>query len=335
MLSINPMTRSEQVLNGCILGALIGDAAGGVLEFIGREPDEVDVQSALTLPGGGVFGLAPGQFTDDGEMTVSLLAALVQSDGHYNPKRVAEAYCGWAWSQPFDMGITTSNALMPEPPEVVSESSEVRVWRQAAQLNGASKANGSLMRATPLGVAASVLSLEEAADIARQDARLTHPNQTCQHATAAYVLAIRHLILKPGDKEGAWSVAAAHVEGHSDEVMGWLQDAATTTPGAAHQLAGFVRHAFTAAFYHLGQGTDYREALAATLAQGGDTDTNACIVGGLIGALHGIEGIPPEMLDGLLNCDTRKGRMRPDEYTIKPVPGNLSRLGAVLWPAGH
>ncbi len=109
-------------------------------------------------------------------------------------------------------------------------------------------------------------------------------------------------------------------------------DAATPTPGAAHQLAGFVRHVFTAAFYHLGQGTDYREALAATLAQGGDTDTNACIVGGLIGALHGIEGIPPEMLDGLLNCDTRKGRMRPDEYTIKPVPGNLGRLGAVLWP---
>lgn len=112
-------------------------------------------------------------------------------------------------------------------------------------------------------------------------------------------------------------------------------DAATPTPGAAHQLAGFVRHAFTAAFYHLGQGTDYREALAATLAQGGDTDTNACIVGGLIGALHGIEGIPPEMLDGLLNCDTRKGRMRPDEYTIKPVPDNLGRLGAVLWPAGR
>ncbi|MEY4144565.1 MAG: hypothetical protein RLZZ335_417, partial [Bacteroidota bacterium] len=32
------MTQSEKVLNGCIFGALIGDAAGGVLEFIGREP---------------------------------------------------------------------------------------------------------------------------------------------------------------------------------------------------------------------------------------------------------------------------------------------------------
>ena len=46
------------------------------------------------------------------------------------------------------------------------------------------------------------------------------------------------------------------------------------------------------AFRHLVAKTPYVEALRETLAGGGDTDTNACIVGGLIGALHGEAGVP-------------------------------------------
>ena len=50
---------------------------------------------------------------------------------------------------------------------------------------------------------------------------------------------------------------------------------------------GFVRIAFTHAFRHLRAETAYAEALRERLAGGGDTDTNGCIVGGLLGALHG------------------------------------------------
>jgi galactokinase/mevalonate kinase-like predicted kinase len=39
---------------GAVIGALIGDAAGGVLEFIGRAPTQVEVAHALNMPGGGV-----------------------------------------------------------------------------------------------------------------------------------------------------------------------------------------------------------------------------------------------------------------------------------------
>lgn len=41
--------------------------------------------------------------------------------------------------------------------------------------------------------------------------------------------------------------------------------------------------------------------------QGGDTDTNACIVGGLIGSVIGILGIPESSIEKLLNCDIKKG----------------------------
>lgn len=37
------------------------------------------------------------------------------------------------------------------------------------------------------------------------------------------------------------------------------------------------------------------------LLLGGDTDTNAAIVGGMIGAYFGVEGIPEEMIVKLLS----------------------------------
>jgi ADP-ribosylglycohydrolase len=40
----------------------------------------------------------------------------------------------------------------------------------------------------------------------------------------------------------------------------------------------------------------YYKALKETIRLGGDTDTNACIVGGLIGALVGLHRIPYYMI---------------------------------------
>ena len=45
---------------GALLGAAVGDAAGAYLEFAGR-PDAAGVQYALSMPGGGVWRLSPGQ----------------------------------------------------------------------------------------------------------------------------------------------------------------------------------------------------------------------------------------------------------------------------------
>jgi len=44
-------------------------------------------------------------------------------------------------------------------------------------------------------------------------------------------------------------------------------------------------------------------ALRLTIQQGGDTDTNACIVGGLLGAAVGIKNIPSYMLNKVLTFD--------------------------------
>ena len=60
------------------------------------------------------------------------------------------------------------------------------------------------------------------------------------------------------------------------------------------------------------------DALTDTLLRGGDTDTNACIVGGMSGALHGLHSIPAQLRDVVLaRNSTSPGNARPD--FLQPV----------------
>jgi ADP-ribosylglycohydrolase len=93
---------------------------------------------------------------------------------------------------------------------------------------------------------------------------------------------------------------------------------------------GFVKIAFSHAFMHLARGTAYDDALRATLLGGGDTDTNATIVGGLLGARFGVGAVPNAMREIVLGCDTKKGRrrdtVRPDDLHPRDVPSLVARL---------
>jgi ADP-ribosylglycohydrolase len=275
------------------------------------------VDRALNMPGGGVFGLAPGQITDDGELTLCLLRALAERDGTYDPSLVVEYYIDWANSSPFDIGTATSNALRVQGYELDDPAKVIK--RAAAENNASSKANGALMRITPLAVASAKWSAEEAIQWARVDAAMTHPHVTCQAVNAAYVLAVRHLILRPGDCDGAISVAHAYLAGEHNEALEWLDEAIEGQLPDAHPQAGFVRIAFTYAFHHLSRRSSLRQALADTLVMGGDTDTNACIVGGLIGAYRGITKLiaaetSRKLVFPVIMCDPSLGQDRPEGY---------------------
>lgn len=306
---------------GCLLGALIGDAAGATLEFLGRKPTEDDLDRALAMTGGGVFRVAPGQITDDGELTLALAHALIDGEGAYDLNKVAARYKAWFDSEPFDIGGTTHSALSVRVQDVVSLGKAVTQRALAHSME--SKANGALMRVAPLGIWAARQTVEEAVKAARADACLTHPNPSCQWANVAYVLAIRHLLIQGGDSSGAIAAARQALEVGLDEsageVLGWLDDACAGALPDCHPMAGFVRIAFTLAFHHLHVGSSYEEALRQVLSGGGDTDTNSCILGGLIGARWGEASLPLHMREAVQRCDTQKGRRRPCWLTYSSV----------------
>lgn len=83
-------------------------------------------------------------------------------------------------------------------------------------------------------------------------------------------------------------------------------------------MIGYVKWAFVLAFWHLRQATGYEAAIRDTIGRAGDTDTNAAIVGGLMGALHGVQAIPKHMRDAVMGyryAQCKLGHARPPEVT--------------------
>ena len=305
---------------GSIIGAFVGDAAGATLEFLGRKPTEEEVDNAMRMVGGGCWNTAPGQITDDGEMTVCMIIGLAGRES-FDRESVASFYLSWLNCPPFDIGITTRYGLAGG---VGKEMGQIAIGMEKAaeKSNQESKANGALMRATPLGVWGHRLTIDELAAAAMSEARLTHCNETCQHSSAVYAIAIRHLMLHPGDNQGAFNTAKQWAQDNANqEVKEWLDLAEDNIDVGYYPQAGFVKYGLVHAFRHLQLNSNYEHAIRETLIGGGDTDTNACIVGGLVGAAKGlfsphlesIGSVPFNMAYPVITCDTNKGgQYRPD-----------------------
>jgi ADP-ribosylglycohydrolase/fructose-1,6-bisphosphatase/inositol monophosphatase family enzyme len=322
---------------GCMLGQLAGDALGALAEF--QSPSS----SAQAHPEGGPRELREGgphrimagQPTDDSELALLLARTLVAREG-FDQEAVARAYAGWYhgwthaeepnacahdWCQPFDVGNTTRQALGA----ISAEDAEAgrAAERATAAADTESQANGALMRVSPLGIWGAFRSPEEVAEAARQEARLTHPNQVCQDASAVFAVTLAAAIregLSPADthehaRDFAYSIAA------EPTVMVALAAARHEPPRDFMRQQGWVLVALQNAFYRLLHASNMEEAVVETVRSGGDTDTNAAICGALLGAVHGRDAVPAQWRRMVLSCRPMPGH-----------PGVKQPRPAMYWP---
>src|SRR5438093_5913207 len=91
-------------------------------------------------------------------------------------------YGRWFASDPFDIGATTRAALSAA---ARARADKAGAARKAARHD--SQSNGSLMRASPIGIWAR--DPDVAAQVARRDSELSHPHPTCAAACASYAAA--------------------------------------------------------------------------------------------------------------------------------------------------
>lgn len=310
---------------GAVMGALVGDSLGSFLEFQ-REVTPEKVEKALTMPGGGHWGVSPGQVTDDGEMTLCQMRALIACGPRFNENALAKAYGKWAASKPFDMGRATTSALG----WIQSDKVTASAVRSKAAVNHRSQSNGALMRAVPLSLYVSLLPLNAAQTIVKADVSLTHPNANVVVCCTAYARALGHLVEHSGDVAGAIAAAMAAAEGN-EAVTSWLAEATEGRNALAYgPEIGFAKYGFQHAFRQLSLQTPFLDAMRTTLSGGGDTDTNCCIVGGLLGALHGIDGIPANMTRLVTACDTAATITRRRPEFLRPGAGILDEIAALM-----
>ncbi|MGH7067200.1 MAG: inositol monophosphatase family protein [Acetobacteraceae bacterium] len=305
---------------GCLFGQVIGDSLGGLVEFQARDKIRARHPAGVRdLADGGTWNILAGQPTDDSELAFALARTIVAARG-YEEEAVAAAFARWYQSGPFDCGNTIRQALRAAAG--APEGRRAAAARQAT--NCSSQSNGALMRASPIGIAAT--TAQQAADWASRDCRLTHPHPTCIAASAAFTAAISAGIAGAAPFEMSMAArAAAAISPGGEAVSERLAEAeAGRGPESFQNQAGWVLTALHNAFRHLLSTRSPEQALIETVGEGGDPDTNAAIAGALLGAAFGRNAWPARWVLPVQSCrplaELGAIRPRPEEYWPDDVP---------------
>ena len=274
---------------GCLLGLAAGDALGTTLEF--ESPGSFDPIDDMV--GGGSFGLAPGQWTDDTSMALCLAASLIESHG-FDARDQMDRYLRWmregymsSTGTCFDIGNTTKAALL-------------RFERTGEPYSGPmdpmSAGNGSLMRLAPIpmyfaGDAAGAMG--RAADSSRTTHGAVEAVDACRYFSGLLVGA-----LTGADRETLLSPRYCPVEGHWDRnplapgidaiARGSFKD------NVEIRGKGYVVDTLEAALWAFHTTGSFREGALMVVNLGDDADTTGAVYGQLAGAYYGVEAIPAE-----------------------------------------
>jgi ADP-ribosyl-[dinitrogen reductase] hydrolase len=319
---------------GCLVGQVAGDSLGSLVEFESAASIERRYPGGVRLlRDGGTWGTVAGQPTDDSELALALARSLGRL-GSYDEEAVAHSYAAWYLTRPFDIGATTKAAFSAAARADCTGSGVAAASREAA--NRTSQANGALMRISPLGIFGVRLAPPKLAAYARIDASLTHPHAVCQDSNVVYTAAITIAIQTGGPPGSVYhqvleTVATVDL---SPSVRRCLQEAESRPPADYGRNQGWVLIALQNAFYQLLHAPNMEVGIVDTVRRGGDTDTNAAIAGALLGATWGLQAVPRQWLECILNCRPQTGglgvqRPRPPEYwPVDVLPLAAKLLGS-------
>jgi len=277
---------------GALLGLVAGNQLGVPTEHLGT-PEAI----RKAFPNG-VVDLAPppknSPYDDDAAMALLLGESLLASKG-FDANDVARRWVKWMKVDGRGIGITTRRALT-----LIDRGKDpFEAGQLASQENpGRSAGNGSVMRCIPVA-----LRYHDDPDrlirVSTQQAAITHADERCTWGAAAVNLAARELLHgniyfidevmhRIGDRAPRALREAIHRvprEGEGD------------LPIARAGEAGYVVHCVEIAFWFVTHDRSLEEALIALAQAGGDTDTNAAVAGGLLGARYGDVALPPRWVD--------------------------------------
>ena len=283
---------------GCLVGLACGDALGGPVEFVDRVEIARRYPSGLReFVGGGWLALAPGEITDDTQMTLMVAESLANSPGlNPNLDDLAARFVAWLAGGPKDVGNTTRAAITALAAGTPWSDAGAEVARLAGDR---AAGNGAVMRCAPVAIRYRndrARLIQASIDIAR----ITHDDPRCTWSAVAVNQAIAHLL-----RGGAASeIAAAAVEGVPEPTVRAAVLTAADREVAAIRAGGFVLDTVAAAVHCFVHGHGFEDTIVAAVALGDDTDTTGAVAGALAGAYYGSDAIPARWRDHVQSGDT-------------------------------
>jgi len=299
-----PVESRGEKIEAAIAGAAVGDALGVPVEFHGRSQRVTDPVTGMREYG--THHQPAGTWSDDTSMILATLSGLTGA-GDFEPSAVMEQFRRWVagakytpHGEVFDIGIATRSAIrrfeQGTPPLDCGGTGE--------QSNG----NGSLMRILPVALAWP--DDPDLIDKASQLSALTHAHERSRFCCAFYCLVVSDLL--HGDSIGEatafawqvmdqrWSFSAAErarfEKLHPDLLFAREEDSIGSS--------GHVIDTLEASLWVNARHDDFADAVLHAVNLGDDTDTTACVAGGLAGLIHGIGRIPQEWRDVLVARET-------------------------------
>ena len=259
-------TKKRNKIAGAIYGFAIGDAMGATTEFMTAEQIERKFGKVTDIIGGGWLNLTAGEVTDDTQMTMCVMNALMKTLNEDDPlsylfkMECRKEFIKWYESGPKDVGGQCSRAI-----NYMKNGQHLGMYHEDSALG-----NGSLMRAMPC----AVLDKELLNEI---QGRMTHNNSQCTYVIQIYSRLIQNYI---------------NGNLYTYNVKGLLEP------------SGYFWNTFNNSVYWSRQET-FEDAIIGAVNHGGDADTIAAIAGSLAGARFGFDKIPSRWIEQL-NPDTKK-----------------------------
>lgn len=308
---------------GALLGLAVGDALGAGYEF------QSDPPAHPAMIGGGPFGLAPGEWTDDTQM--ALCIAEVAGTGQLDLAAVGERFLAWFREGPRDVGNQTSAVLGTA--NGANELAAAAATYFSRHPDGAA-GNGSLMRTAP--VALALLGDDDAiAESAQAISALTHADPLAGEACVLWCIVIDRAVREArldGIRDGLDLLA----ESARDRWAAAL-DEAEREPPSSFRHNGFVVTALQAAYAAVQTPvppnqpcSHLADALRAAVHIGHDTDTVAAIAGSLLGGRWGASAVP---LDWRRRLHGWPGYRAADLRRLAALTARRGQPDAAGWPS--
>ena len=213
-------------IKGALYGVAIGDALGAPLEFMTAAQIKQKHGVVTEMIGGGWLDVAPGEVTDDTQMTVAVAAGIVESP--LNPvTSIGHRFIAWVNSNPKDIGATCAAAIrMAAAQKKTSLNQWLDVSRQVAKSNGQrSGGNGALMRTVYPGLYYN--EEKEAIEKTLSIASMTHWDELSNSTCSLYTKMIFHLVRGANKQEVIAALKNTEYKNYAQEDLnptGWVYD---------------------------------------------------------------------------------------------------------------
>jgi ADP-ribosyl-[dinitrogen reductase] hydrolase len=278
---------------GCLLGLAVGDALGAPLEFLDAGKIKKQHGRVTEMIGGGWLHLAPGEYTDDTQMTLCIAESLAEKNA-FDPDDIAARFVQWMESNPPDVGNHTRSVL-----ERIAGGTDWRSASQSVQRAAPSSAgNGSVMRCAPV----ALWDWNDASariEHSRVQSEITHAHQECQWSCAVINTFIVKL-MQTGVRDVALDRAIEECRDAPGHIRKRVSVAAGKSVGDLNPT-GYVLDTVDCAVWAFMNTGNFEDAVLDAIHLGGDADSIGAVCGALAGAFYGEHGIPVRWLEKLQN----------------------------------